>query len=263
MSNLTTFYIQWTLTKEAFEVDLDTLKAGDEILTVESENDSSENYTFTTQCVGVLRSNTHMSISLSYKRHVGENAQVSSDWLFGESSIEMEKASPKTWKAVAFWLCEDPESSGAAKRCMVFSGPERRTFELLVRAGQQAFREALIQRAGGPENCACELTGFIGTPALDAAHIVPFELDPRPGNPQNGLLLRADLHRLYDRNLLRISPSGEVSWADGWTHLSYPTLVRQLSADTLSRVHGSLAKRAELETKHPGLFASPPSLHAL
>lgn len=253
MSNLTTFYIQWTLTKEAFEVDLDTLKAGDEILTVESENDSSENYTFTTQCVGVLRSDTHMSISLSYQRHVGDNAQVSSDWLFGESSIEMEKASPNTWKAVAFWLCEDPESSGAAKSCMVFSGPERRTFELLVRAGQQAFREALIERAGGKE-CACELTGFIGTPALEAAHIVPFELDPRPGNPENGLLLRADLHRLYDRNVLRISPSGEVSLVEGWIGTPYPDLVKKISDKTLERVRRSLERRAELEAKYPQLL---------
>ncbi|SIR72694.1 HNH endonuclease [Pseudacidovorax sp. RU35E] len=253
MSNLTTFYIQWTLTKESFQVDLGTLEVGDELLTVQS--DESETSTFTVQCVGVARSDTHISISLSYQRHVGENAKVSSDWLFGESSIEMEKASPSTWKAIAFWLCEDPESSGPAKRCEVFTAPERRTFELIVRAGQQAFRTALIECVGGEEKCACELTGFIGTPALDAAHIVPHELDPRPGNPENGLLLRADLHRLYDRNVLRISPNGEVSLVEGWIGTPYPDLVKKISNKTLERVRVSLERRAELEANHPKFLA--------
>ncbi|WP_199140247.1 HNH endonuclease signature motif containing protein [Delftia sp. ASV31] len=44
---------------------------------------------------------------------------------------------------------------------------------------------------------------------LDAAHII--EVNVRGGNgTTNGILLRTDLHRLFDRNLLTIDESGRV-----------------------------------------------------
>ncbi|MEQ8406168.1 MAG: HNH endonuclease [Oceanicaulis sp.] len=68
-----------------------------------------------------------------------------------------------------------------------------------VRSGQREFREAVVARYGG----ACALTGETTAAALDAAHIVPVAEDTTLGrSPENGICLRADLHRLFDRGLI-------------------------------------------------------------
>ena len=41
--------------------------------------------------------------------------------------------------------------------------------------------------------------------ALEAAHIKPFE-GPNSNHVKNGILLRADLHRLFDNNLIGFNP---------------------------------------------------------
>lgn len=46
-------------------------------------------------------------------------------------------------------------------------------------------------------------------PALEAAHIRPFKLDG-PHEVRNGILLRADLHRLIDKGYLTVTPEMRV-----------------------------------------------------
>jgi hypothetical protein len=41
--------------------------------------------------------------------------------------------------------------------------------------------------------------------ALEAAHITPY-LGPHTNHPSNGLLLRADIHTLWDLGLIAINP---------------------------------------------------------
>lgn len=82
--------------------------------------------------------------------------------------------------------------------------------EFLTRArlGQGAFRilvtDAYTRR--------CAITGERTLPALEAAHIQPFS-KAGPNAIANGLLLRSDLHRLFDSGYLSITPdlSVEVS----------------------------------------------------
>lgn len=63
-----------------------------------------------------------------------------------------------------------------------------------VRRGQAEFRAALLARHG--DNCA--VTGPCPRGALEAAHLIPFSVDSRH-DLTNGLLLRADIHRLFDK----------------------------------------------------------------
>jgi putative restriction endonuclease len=51
----------------------------------------------------------------------------------------------------------------------------------------------------------CAITGERTLPVLDAAHIKPFRLDG-PHDPRNGLLLRSDLHTLFDRGYVTVTP---------------------------------------------------------
>jgi hypothetical protein len=74
-----------------------------------------------------------------------------------------------------------------------------------TRLGQQRFREAMFGRFG--ESCA--FTGPQPPGALEAAHLYLFAKNPKH-DLRGGLLLRADLHALFDRYLITIDP---VSWS--------------------------------------------------
>lgn len=72
---------------------------------------------------------------------------------------------------------------------------------IVQREGQNAFRQALLQAYGG----ACVVTGCSVKALLEAAHIVPYK-GPHTNLVSNGLLLRADLHKLFDLYYFRIDP---------------------------------------------------------
>jgi len=72
---------------------------------------------------------------------------------------------------------------------------------ILRRRGQPAFRSALLQAYGG----RCAMTGCNVTDALEAAHIRPY-FGQASNVVNNGLLLRADIHTLFDLYLVAVSP---------------------------------------------------------
>lgn len=74
--------------------------------------------------------------------------------------------------------------------------------QIRLRRGQQAFRNALRARYGD----LCLVTGCALLDILEAAHISPY----RSGSDhhvENGLLLRADVHTLFDLNLIGVDPA--------------------------------------------------------
>ena len=70
------------------------------------------------------------------------------------------------------------------------------------RIGQQEFRLSLIDKNG--ENCF--VTGSQPACVLEASHIRPFATH-ESHSLDGGILLRRDIHTLFDRHLLRINPS--------------------------------------------------------
>ena len=69
------------------------------------------------------------------------------------------------------------------------------------RPGQDEFRDALIKIYGAK----CIITGCHVEKAIEAAHIIPYN-GLHSHHLANGLLLRVDLHRLFDNHLLTIHP---------------------------------------------------------
>ncbi|HEX9820963.1 MAG TPA: HNH endonuclease [Methylomirabilota bacterium] len=69
------------------------------------------------------------------------------------------------------------------------------------RLGQATFRIAVLDAYGR----ACAVTGEHSLPALEAAHIRAYAHDG-PHEIRNGLLLRADLHRLFDTGYVTVTP---------------------------------------------------------
>lgn len=70
------------------------------------------------------------------------------------------------------------------------------------RIGQGRFRDALLERF----DSVCAVTGPQPEAVLDAAHLASFAEFERHDRDA-GLLLRADIHRLFDRLLLTIDPA--------------------------------------------------------
>lgn len=68
------------------------------------------------------------------------------------------------------------------------------------REGQAKFRSEVLARY-----VVCAITGCETPAALQAAHIIPHRLS-RLQNAEQALLLRADIHALYDAGLIAIAP---------------------------------------------------------
>lgn len=85
----------------------------------------------------------------------------------------------------------------------ILKGFERRYSQQEVRPEQAAFRRSLMSRYNGK----CAVTDCSVEATLQAAHVIPFSESMALRNePRNGLLLRADVHSLFDKALLTINP---------------------------------------------------------
>lgn len=77
--------------------------------------------------------------------------------------------------------------------------------EIVRRRGQSKFRKSLLEAYEG----RCAVTGCAVESVLEAAHIIQY-LGDDTNHITNGLLLRADIHTLYDLGALRIDDDGIV-----------------------------------------------------
>lgn len=74
--------------------------------------------------------------------------------------------------------------------------------EIVSRRGQGRFRESLLEAYHGK----CAVSGCDALSALEAAHLIPY-LGEKTNRVQNGILLRADIHTLFDLDLIGIEPT--------------------------------------------------------
>ena len=92
------------------------------------------------------------------------------------------------------------------------------------RLGQQSFRFAILDAYGR----ACAVTTEHSLPVIEAAHIKPYDKGGRH-EYGNGILLRADVHRLFDRGYVsvdpnyrfRVSPMLREEWNNGETYYHF------------------------------------------
>lgn len=87
-----------------------------------------------------------------------------------------------------------------------FEGRVARFAQVEVRPQQQAFRDAVFRACEG----RCVVSGCDVPEALEAAHLLGRDWRKGENCAVDGVLLRRDLHALYDRGLLKIQDSGAV-----------------------------------------------------
>jgi hypothetical protein len=76
-----------------------------------------------------------------------------------------------------------------------------------IRQGQSEFRDSLMAAYGGQ----CAITGCRVEEVLEAAHIMPYLDDKQTNHVTNGLILRADIHTLFDLDIIRVEPDYRIS----------------------------------------------------
>jgi hypothetical protein len=81
-------------------------------------------------------------------------------------------------------------------------GREKVASQICRRRGQPRFRKQLLYLYGR----RCAISGCSVVELLEACHIKPY-MGPRTNHPCNGMLLRADLHTLFDLGLISIDTS--------------------------------------------------------
>lgn len=97
---------------------------------------------------------------------------------------------------------EELEDSGDFNPDDIEDARRRIYREIVLRQGQKRFREALLNAYQGK----CAITGYDTDNALEACHILPYKgLDTN--YVVNGLLLRADIHTLFDLGKIAVDTS--------------------------------------------------------
>lgn len=115
------------------------------------------------------------------------------------------------------FLCE---TNGVFDPSSLIDGRQRIIASIMRRQGQPKFRADLIEAYRG--RCAISNCDVIET--LEAAHILPYH-GPATNQLPNGLLLRGDIHTLFDLGLIAIdSSSREVLIAAPLAQSSYADL---------------------------------------
>ena len=127
-----------------------------------------------------------------YDLDVGEGARVWAECLARVSNRELRVA--------------EAEAAGESQR---YGSPVL----IRPRLGQGAFRVSVTEAY----KRACAVTQEHSLPALEAAHIRPFAKEG-PHEVRNGLLLRADLHRLFEQGYLTVTPNYTLEVSDRLRH---------------------------------------------
>jgi putative restriction endonuclease len=126
---------------------------------------------------------TGIQVGKGYDLSVGEGARVLRDC--------MERATG----GLHYWNVPDPQL--VAENFARYGA----AVEVHPRLGQGLFRVEVTDAY----QRACAVTGEHSLPALEAAHILPYGQGGEH-RVDNGLLLRSDLHRLYDRGYVTVTP---------------------------------------------------------
>jgi hypothetical protein len=202
--------IQWQHSTEYIPLELSNLPSSSAIETYEVWKENDERIVYRANCE-IEPASTGFTVRLGYSYEDNRELSDAHGVDLGESEInitsDLEKASAK-------WVSDtDPVgSSGKAKRCEIIdagaSDTERTTewysAEFIARPGQALLRKTLLMVDG-----CCALTGEAVPMVLDAAHINRVA-DKGIDAYSNSILLRTDLHRLYDGRAFALDNEGKV-----------------------------------------------------
>lgn len=169
----------------------------------------------------VLVSDTGTQLALTYQRNP-ERWPDSWEMYQGALTIDFQGASNRVPQSISFKYFYDGHVERLAKgtdwryqtsNSIKFEPRGRIALSRLARTRQQALRNLLLSEYG-----QCQITESECTAVLEACHIVPVK-NGGDDTVGNALLLRRDLHALFDAGLLQFHPKD-----DDWQIVVSPTI---------------------------------------
>lgn len=237
-----TLKIKWLQAVETIFVDPEEpLRTGDVIETYERWDDYADPIEYVVEVASATKIGSKYTLELTYS--AAKNPKIAAlNCIWGTSKLILDL---ETGRATAQWRNNPPDDRYDGK-VVVHVSENDLTEDLGFVAGQRRKRRQVQFRRNLEEfGSCCEITGEPAGPALEAAHIVEVK-DAGGYSASNGILLRADLHRLFDSGALTINLDGSVvlgqqvpqdseyrSEADSW----------RIRDGTLRRISKALAVR--------------------
>lgn len=164
--------------------------------------------------------------------------------------VDLRKNTEGKWEAVPLALDDQARAQAEGEAAAFTAAPpldsdhDARVWAMRAvaqRRGQPLFRARLMDAYGS----RCAITGCTAVEVLEAAHVLPYRGD-HTHRVDNGLLLRADLHTLFDCQLLWITPEHTVALAPALLATDYAALEgKPLSLPTSSGDRPNPAHLAE------------------
>lgn len=249
--------IKWTDCDERVEVELGLNPQPNEIRhTTEKYHDITRVFDAVTTSTRTIDINESQTITIhhsreNYRQTVLEDPDLirafglPENWLWGTATITI---SSDLDSATAEWQGTPPNPTydGQAPRCIILPqaplGPREREEVRRLKRRQDDFRDYMLG-----DRC-CAITGEETQDALDAAHIVA-AADGGLEDPANGILLRADMHRLYDARFFEIAQDGGIIRISDELSNEYKELLqgKKVSDKIVGRIRDALAK----STRYP------------
>jgi hypothetical protein len=172
-----------------------------------------ELFSYNTRSTIVANADGSKELTIHYDEGLNAHIECDPQWrhtLWGTSTITLDPALPANLRfGNAHWQGKYyHDLDGDARWRRISAGLHRRSRRLVtathLQRAQAKLRVALLS-----DDPCCTLTGERTADALEAAHIIPAS-DGGREVINNAILLRADLHRLYDAGRFAIDPSGCV-----------------------------------------------------
>lgn len=144
---------------------------------------------------------------------------------YGQTAQTVNRANSRTSRILDDWLADGFSARKPRVKDVIPDDRRRVLREIAQRRGQAAFRAELLTIY----NERCAITGSRCVEVLEAAHVVPYA-DGGSTSWRNGVLLRSDIHTLFDLHLITIDERGRVR------------LSPQLTSNEYRQYHGMKAK---------------------
>jgi len=233
--------IHWDCADEYVQIDVAALLAGAEIKrTSEWWPSERRMVTYNTTSEVHEAGSGEVKITLHYDHSRNTHIKFE-DACWGKSVIRFQESAPS---GVATWYDNDDKAqNGEASWDRLSSGlfkDAKREYYSRLQREQDVFRTALLAF----DRC-CVISKEPMTEALEAAHIIPSKMRGAEV-VENGILLRADIHRLYDSGCFLIDPSGRVVVVRKVSKYYCSILAgAQLPKHTVQRVNAALVHQWE------------------
>ena len=140
-----------------------------------------------------------VTISLTYSQEHNQELVDREQIILGTLTFTVEG---DQYHGTGQWASEGEQALYA----VTWTDGRRQYYWNLVRPEQAPFRAIVMQAY----NSTCAITGCATEEALEAAHVVPVA-ENGDYALENGILLRRDIHRLFDLNLVAVDPESMVA----------------------------------------------------